>query len=104
MTIIVYYIPGDVLPVAMEVERGCEEEGMPRKMFTTSKAIPETSSKLSIEVAIDGVVVRLVSLEEGPASSMKNETLLSWDATKNQISLRDACVVTSVLCQVTHIN
>ena len=87
MTIIVYYIPGDVLPVAMEVERGCEEEGVLCKMFTTSNAIPETSSKLSIEV--DGAVARLVSLEEGPGSSMKNETLLvlSRDATKNVISL-----------------
>ena len=64
MTIIVYYIPGGVLPVAMEAERGCEEKGVPCKMFTTSKAIPETSSKLSIEV--DGAVVKLVSLEEGP--------------------------------------
>ena len=85
MTIIVYYIPGDVFPVVMEVERGCEEEGVPCKMFTTSKAIPETSSKLSI--VVDGAVVRLISLEEGPGSSMKNEMLLSRDATKNEISL-----------------
>ena len=55
----------------MEVERGCEEEGMPRKMFATSEAILETSSKLSIEV--DGAVVRLVSLEEGPGSSIKTK-------------------------------
>ena len=38
-------------------------------MFTTSKAILETSSELSIEV--DGAVVRLVSLEECPGSSIK---------------------------------
>ena len=47
-----------------EVERGCEEEGVPRKIFATSEAILETSSELSIEA--DGVVFRLVSLEEGP--------------------------------------
>ena len=58
----------------MEVQRGCEEEGMPCKMFTTSEAILETSSELSIEV--DRVMVRLVSLEEGPGSSMKKEMLL----------------------------
>ena len=50
----------------MEVERGCEEEGVPCKMFATSESILETSSELSIEV--DGAVVRLVSLEEGPGS------------------------------------
>ena len=44
---------------------------MPRIMFATSKAILETSSKLSIEV--DGVVVRLVSLEEGTGSSIKKQ-------------------------------
>ena len=53
----------------MEVERGCEQEGVPCKMFTTSKATLERSSELSIEV--DGVVVRLVPLEEGPGSFMK---------------------------------
>ena len=53
---------------------------MPRKMFATSKAILETSSELSIEV--DGAVVRLTSLEEGPGSSVKkNETLLSVNQT-----------------------
>ena len=41
---------------------------MPRKMFATSKSILETSSELSIEV--DRAVVRLVSLEEGPGSSI----------------------------------
>ena len=58
----------------MEVERGCEEEGMPHKMFATSEAILETSSKLSIEV--DGAVVRLVSLEEGPGSSIKRNATI----------------------------
>ena len=58
-------------PIVTEVERGCEEEGVPRKMFTTSEAILETSSKLSIEV--DGAVVRLVSLEEGPGSAIKTK-------------------------------
>ena len=40
-------------------------------MFATSEAILETSSELSIEV--DGAVVRLVSLEEGPGSSIKTK-------------------------------
>ena len=44
---------------------------MPCKMFATSKAILETSSKLSIEV--DGAVVRFVSLEEGPDLSIKTK-------------------------------
>ena len=55
--------------VVTEVERGCEEEGVPHKMFATSKAILETSAKLSIEV--DGAVVRLVFPEEGSGSSIK---------------------------------
>ena len=38
-------------------------------MFATSEAILEASSELNIEV--DGAVVRLISLEEGPGSSMK---------------------------------
>ena len=42
---------------------------MSRKIFTTSEAILETSSELSIEA--DGAVVRLVSLEEGPGLSIK---------------------------------
>ena len=40
-------------------------------MFATSEAILETSSELSIEV--DRVVVRLVSLEEGPGLSIKTK-------------------------------
>ena len=44
---------------------------MPRKIFATSEAILETSSELSIEA--DGAVVRLVSLEEGPGSSIKTK-------------------------------
>ena len=48
-------------------------------MFPTSEAILETSSEISIEA--DRTVVRLVSLEEGPGSSMKNETLLSVNQT-----------------------
>ena len=54
----------------MEVERGCEE-GVPHKMFATSEAILETSSELSIEA--DGAVVKLISLEEGPGSSIKTK-------------------------------
>ena len=52
---------------------------MPHKIFATSKAILETSSELSIEV--DRAMVRLVSLEEGPGSSMKNKLLLSVNQT-----------------------
>ena len=52
---------------------------MPHKMFTTSEAILKTSSELRIEVG--GAVVRLVSLEEGPRSSIENETLLSVNQT-----------------------
>ena len=48
--------------------KGCEEEGVPHKMFTSSEVILETSSELSI--AVDGAVARLVSLEEGPGLSM----------------------------------
>ena len=44
---------------------------MPQKIFATSEVILETSSELSIEA--DGVVVRLVSLEEGPGSSVKTK-------------------------------
>ena len=57
----------------------CEEEGVPRKIFATSEAILETSSELSIEA--DGAVVRLISLEEVPGLSIKNETLLSVNQT-----------------------
>ena len=65
-----------MLPVDTEVDRGCEEEGVPLRMLATSEAILETSSELSVEA--DGAVVRLVSLEEGPGSSIeKNETLIS---------------------------
>lgn len=53
----------------MEVERGCEEEDVPLRMFVTSEAILETFSKLS--VGANGAVVRLVSLEEGPGSSIR---------------------------------
>ena len=53
----------------MEVERGCEEEGMPLGMFTTSETILETSSELSVEA--DGAVVRFVSQEEGPGPSIR---------------------------------
>ena len=49
--------------------KGCEEEGVPCKMFATSKALLETSSELSIQVY--GAVFRLVSLEEGLGSSIK---------------------------------
>ena len=52
---------------------------MPHKMFATLEAILEIFSKLSIEV--DQVMVRHVSLEEGPGSSMKNKTLPSVNQT-----------------------
>ena len=41
---------------------------MPHKMFASSEVILETFSELS--KAVDGAVVRLVSLEEGPGLSM----------------------------------
>ena len=58
-----------MLPVDTEVERGCEEEGVPLRMLATCEAILETSSELS--VGADGAVVRPVSLEEGTGLSIR---------------------------------